>query len=269
MAERLTDVQEIAARLKASAEFAQALREMEQAMFESIVNSIEGTISEVATAKARDLANTAARSLMDQLTESQLNSMGDTIARALENGMRPVDIANQLREVQSLDSVRAKRYLKMQEYLEQSGLSDAKVTQALEREYQRLLAERRRTIAQTEGRVATSEARRVEAEERGYKWKVWATSQDGRVSDLCAGNQAAGVILLQDEFPSGAQQTPGHPGCRCSIAYIPDNPRVKRNAEIRNERAQKRTEKARAAYREEQAREKEKKRAEKEKEKQK
>lgn len=246
MSQSLTEIKELAASLKSKEMYALALRELEDALYGAMAANITGVMSPAATATARNLANTAASSLTDQLTQTQLRSMGDTIARALEQGKRPLDIARELKEVRALDSNRAKRYLKIQDYLEQSGLSDDHLKKTLDREYERLLSDRRKTIARTEGRTATSAARRVEANERKYPFKLWATSQDGRVSDLCEANAAAGIIPTEQAFPSGDQHTPGHPDCRCNVAYLPDHTKVKRNAEIRNKRAQERTRKSKA-----------------------
>ena len=213
-----------------------AIGQLGDALYDTIARGdpagLTGEASSIATAKARRLAEDAARSLAEQIAKADLNTMGETIAQGLEAGKRPRDLYNQLQEVKGLDSNRAKQYEKAKQALEESGLSDAEVEKALEREYQRLLQERRKTIAQTEGRTATSEARRVEAENRGAKWKRWVTSQDDKVSDICAGNEADGVIPIDRPFSSGHQQTPGHPNCRCSVSYVKSE-KAKESAELR------------------------------------
>jgi hypothetical protein len=178
------------------------------------------SVNPLATDRARRLAEEAAESLTRQLTEAQLRSMGEKIARGLEEGKRPRDLYKELSEVKGLDSNRAKQYEKIKNALEESDLSDAQIEARLQREYDKLLNDRRRTIAQTEGRQATSEARNLNAKERGATHKFWITSQDERVSDICAGNEAAGVIAINEAFPSGADTTPGHPNCRCAIGYV-------------------------------------------------
>ena len=235
----LTEMQKVAAALKSAALGAEARRRLGQGILDGMLSSISGPVSPVATAKARALADTAASTLTEQLTGTQLRSMGDTLAKAVEAGGRPLDAARQLKEVQALDSVRAGRYLRIQEYLEQSQLSDADVERMLSSEYDRMLQSRRRTIARTEGMNAQSAARRAEGEERGYKFKVWATSQDDKVSDVCAANEAAGVIPIDEPFPSGDMQNPAHPSCRCTVAYLPEYGRAKNNAAIRNKRSRK------------------------------
>ncbi len=47
--------------------------------------------------------------------------------------------------------------------------------------------------------------------------KAWDTVGDGRVSDGCAANAAAGWLPLADAFPSGHQRPLRFPGCRCDM----------------------------------------------------
>lgn len=220
----MTAAEQLAAEMMADELYQQALASIESAMYEAMIAGdptlYSGAVSNVALERARDLAHTAAESLTRQLTETQLSSMGDIIAQGLAEGKRPVDLYNQLQDVTGLDTNRAKSYLALQERLEQSSLTDAQIQDALDREYQRLLQDRRKTIAQTEGRKATSAAREAAAEERGDLWKRSISAGDDRVSDICAENEAAGMIGIDEEFPSGDITTPFHPNCRCTISYV-------------------------------------------------
>ena len=215
-----------------------------QAFLGAGLTALEMPVSETTTDYLRDLSSTAAVTLTEQLTDAQLNAIGDTIARAMEAGERPVDAARHLREVTELDRVRAKRYERKADYLRGTGLPPEQVEAILAEEKERLIEERRRTIARTEGRNAGSTARAAEGRQKGYAWKVWGTVQDDRVSDICAANQEAGVIPIDAAFPSGADRTPGHPNCRCSVSYLPDG-KPKEIAERRNERVVARTRQAR------------------------
>ncbi len=47
--------------------------------------------------------------------------------------------------------------------------------------------------------------------------KAWDTMKDGRVSEGCAENEAAGWIPLDDAFPSGDMRPLRFPGCRCDL----------------------------------------------------
>ena len=47
--------------------------------------------------------------------------------------------------------------------------------------------------------------------------KSWETTGDGRVSDGCLENEAAGWIPIDDVFPSGHERPLRFPGCRCVL----------------------------------------------------
>ena len=49
--------------------------------------------------------------------------------------------------------------------------------------------------------------------------KMYQTSEDNRVSELCQGNQNDGWIPLNQLHTSGVQQPPGHIRCRCYELY--------------------------------------------------
>ena len=47
----------------------------------------------------------------------------------------------------------------------------------------------------------------------------WSSVGDGKVSEGCRRNEAAGWIPVNQAFPSGHQHAPRFPGCRCAILY--------------------------------------------------
>ncbi len=49
--------------------------------------------------------------------------------------------------------------------------------------------------------------------------KYWQITSEA--CDLCQGNADAGVIALDDAFPSGDDSPPGHPRCRCNLSFRP------------------------------------------------
>lgn len=49
--------------------------------------------------------------------------------------------------------------------------------------------------------------------------KHWQTVGDARVSAGCRANEAAGWILLAEQFPSGHDRPLRFPGCRCTALY--------------------------------------------------
>jgi len=218
---------------------------LEEVLLAQYLAQITGPVSKAATDRARALAREAATSLLRDFTKTQLNSMGEAIAAGLEAGKGPREIARMLTDVQGLDPQRAARLEKVREYLEASDLSNDALEKALERERQKLLRDRRETIARTEARNATSEAREIEALGRGAKWKHWITTADERLCDICAGNEADGVIPVDDTFSGGTRTAPAHPNCRCSVAYVTTD-RGKNIAEQLNERNKAETATARA-----------------------
>lgn len=169
--------------------------------------------------RATRLAESHARDMLLDLTESTLNSMGARLADAIEQGLGPREIARKLEELQGLDSVRAARMDKYAEYLDDLGLSQAEWERRWEAQFQRELDDRRLTIARTEQRRAVEEANRANAEARGAQYKVWITAGDDRVSEECQSCEAVGWISIDDEFPTGNDQPPNHPNCRCTLSY--------------------------------------------------
>jgi hypothetical protein len=193
---------------------------LEDELVRQYLAAITGPVSPEATAAARALAKTAAESLVRDLTATQLTAMGETIAQALEAGKRPLDIANRLREVTMLDSNRLKTYNNLEEYLKSQGLSPEALDKALAREKEKLLKARRETIARTEGSKAVSEARDIEATTRGAKYKGWSVENDERLCEICSGNEADGIIPIDEAFSSGSLTPPAHPNCRCAVFYV-------------------------------------------------
>lgn len=53
--------------------------------------------------------------------------------------------------------------------------------------------------------------------------KRWSTSDDDLVSEECMDCERAGVIGLEDTFPSGADAPPNHPNCRCTVLPVLDD----------------------------------------------
>lgn len=53
--------------------------------------------------------------------------------------------------------------------------------------------------------------------------KQWLTAEDDLVSDECLSCEAAGVIGLDDNFPTGEDAPPNHPNCRCAVVPVMDD----------------------------------------------
>ncbi len=77
---------------------------------------------------------------------------------------------------------------------------------------------RSQLIARTETANALSEASLDNMKAMGIDGKEWITVGDDRVSDECLGNEAEGVIPVNQMFSGGVMAPPQHPDCRCALA---------------------------------------------------
>jgi hypothetical protein len=99
----------------------------------------------------------------------------------------------------------------MQEFLQQ-GKPLENIADALDPLYGPVRAE---MIAITETTRAFAEADMATWRSSGFvTGKSWAAVASD-ACDLCLENQAAGVIGIDEAFPSGDDNPPGHPRCRC------------------------------------------------------
>ena len=194
--------------------------------------SIAGGASPEAVAAARNLARQQARKIFTDLTRTEINKISKTIADGLARGLGPREVARNLDAVKGLDSARAARFRKIQDIIEQSNMSAADKARAIDREFNKLLRQRKLAIAKTEMSQAVGDANRAIAESRGQTRKAWITTGDARVDDACAGNEAEGWISIKDAFSSGSQHNPDHPECRCTVTYRTAPPTDAANARV-------------------------------------
>ena len=73
-------------------------------------------------------------------------------------------------------------------------------------------------IARTETASALSQASLDAMNDMGIEGKEWVTVGDDMVSEECEGNEAEGVIPVNQAFSGGVMAPPQHPNCRCVIA---------------------------------------------------
>ena len=73
-------------------------------------------------------------------------------------------------------------------------------------------------IARTETANALSQASLDSMADMGIEGKEWVTAGDDLVSDECLGNEAEGVIPVNQSFSGGVMAPPQHPDCRCALA---------------------------------------------------
>lgn len=210
------------------------------ALYHSVLGSLQAAPSKEAIAEALALAARDAATLAKGIAEAEMNKIGQVIANNIANGGNPKEAARLLDMVKGLDSNRASAYLKYAEELEQSGLSDAEIAKRLETRYKKLLRERKKTIAHNEQRIAEGNGNETRAKDAGKKWKLWQSAGDDRVSDECLSNESAGWIPIKESFPGGASHEPQHIGCRCVVSYRVNEPDAA--AKDRAEKTAKRTE---------------------------
>lgn len=209
------DARELSRYMFAESEAARAL--IVEIYYDVLIEQFRGQMSPEILANARNLAETAAASLQRSFIEQELKNIGEVIAQGIADGKHPRAIARELKAVNNLDSVRAK---KLQKFIDSEPAPSQAEIDALR---EALLKERREVIAITEAAKAVSEGDAAAAKADGAKWKIWQTTGDDRVSDLCQANEAQGPIPIDEKFNSGHDTTPGHPRCRCSVSYI-NNP---------------------------------------------
>lgn len=83
---------------------------------------------------------------------------------------------------------------------------------------------RSQLIARTETNDALSEAGMRSMKRLGVTGKEWIRGTSSPLFDenceICAENEAAGVIPINDAFPSGDMRPPGHPSCICACVPV-------------------------------------------------
>jgi SPP1 gp7 family putative phage head morphogenesis protein len=73
-------------------------------------------------------------------------------------------------------------------------------------------------ISRTETSNALSQASLDRMKEMEIDGKQWITAGDNLVSVECSGNEAEGIIPVDQTFSGGVMAPPQHPNCRCAIA---------------------------------------------------
>ena len=196
---------------------------LEEQLYAEMAAALSSEMSPVAREAALNMARNKAReeaqTLATNMTRTELKKTGAQIVAGFDAGEGPRQIARRLQAVVGLDGPRAKAYQDYVAYLESTGKSAEEIERMAEKEFQRLLRERRETIARTESRYATSEARLAEATARGARVKSWISTGDDRVSDECEMNEAQGPIPIEDDFAGGVDMPPQHPNCRCAVVF--------------------------------------------------
>ena len=74
-------------------------------------------------------------------------------------------------------------------------------------------------IARTEMARAQVKGALSTAQQAGAVGKEWQTSGDHDQDDECDENEDAGIIAIDDDFPSGDDGPPAHPRCNCVLVF--------------------------------------------------
>jgi HK97 family phage portal protein len=103
---------------------------------------------------------------------------------------------------------------------EQEGWSGDKLANEIVSDYAFSPA-RAATIARTEAAMADTAGNMIAWKKSGVvQGKKWLLSNDHPQADECNDNADAGVIALDDAFPSGALAPPDHPNCECDVIPV-------------------------------------------------
>ena len=73
-------------------------------------------------------------------------------------------------------------------------------------------------ISRTETAFARSRGSKIAAKGAGMKMKEWIPD-DTACEEICLPNAEQGRIPIDEDFQSGDDVSPGHPGCRCAVGY--------------------------------------------------
>ncbi len=102
------------------------------------------------------------------------------------------------------------------------GMSDADIVKYLREEVVAEAEERADIIAETELAYAINLVEQEAFKRNGIEKKRWVTAEDERVEELCIANETAGVINIDQMYPSGVMTPPQHQRCRCfSVPVLP------------------------------------------------
>ena len=134
--------------------------------------------------KAQDWAKQHAGDLVDGLSTTDANRVGTIVARGIDKGQTPEQVADEII-----------RYVE-----------DDQMTQ-----------ERALAIAATETNNALSFGAFECYKAAGATTKDWFNRENA--CEICQGNDAAGVIPIDAEFPSGHTHPTAHPWCKCFCQY--------------------------------------------------
>lgn len=100
----------------------------------------------------------------------------------------------------------------------ETGLTPAALKEELKNNY--VFSDSRASmIARTELNFASSNGTLSGWKNSGVvEYKEWIVGDDHEDEDECSDNEDAGLIPIEDDFPSGDDSPPAHPNCNCSMS---------------------------------------------------
>jgi SPP1 gp7 family putative phage head morphogenesis protein len=170
--------------------------------------------------------------LVKQVTDATRRGIAEVIATELQSmtgvqgAQRKVrarlladKLSRNMDMMAGLDAARISRVLTYEETLLENGYSAADAERMTRTFARRELNARSQVIARTEMRRSVESAQRETEKDLGAREKEWVTSRDDKVSEQCDADHQAGWLPVDEAFPSGNQEPPGHPNCRCTLNY--------------------------------------------------
>lgn len=208
---------------------------LEAEVYNALVSALTGATREQILA----FASANAGAMVTNITESTASGIAEIIATALEKQVGVDGAAKMLQEMAGLNKQQVQQVEKLKEELLAKGLSQEEIDKQIEAFTSEKIKERAEMIAQTEMRRAVQEGEYEVMKDRGARYKVWISSGDEIVSDECQENEAAGVIDIDEDFPSGVNLPPSHPNCRCTVSFITSDEQADRANDRADQRAEK------------------------------
>ncbi len=124
------------------------------------------------------------------------------------------DQANYLLHKSSMDETTRSRLITLIRDTRSNQMTLDELTNLIVTEFDGISDTRAFLIANTEANQAMSTAQHAFLKENGFKTKEWIPAGPSTCS-ICQGNADQGPIPLNQNFESGDETPPGHPGCEC------------------------------------------------------
>lgn len=125
-----------------------------------------------------------------------------------------LDQANYLLNKSSIDETTRNRMITLIRDTRLNMTTIDELAEIIADEFEGISETRAFMIANTEANQAMSSAQQAFLKENGVGTKKWVGAGPNTCS-ICQGNEDQGPIPIDDEFESGDETPPGHPGCEC------------------------------------------------------